>query len=750
MDNLCITDVLRNYQTSLKLNYRNLPEISRQGWFDDSVKKQFVNVTLVKSLVDERDRNDVEPGHNIEGEVVYGSRHYVKYDEVFKIVDSSTHQLLLFEGNAGTGKTTFSYKALKTWAKGEVLQQYLCIILVELRELKLGTDFSLESLFGVKGQPVSEICTEVLRMHGNRILIWLEGWDELDTELMDNSVLKGLLFGSVLPQATVVVTTRPSATRTLKTFNFTHKFKLIGFIPEQVTKYVNHYCATDDCQSDVAETFMNNLKSVPGLVFLAEVPLYLAILVKLFKAKKKLPEKLTDICSELLMICLQHHKERELNDHRPISSFNDLPPDMQRIFNSMQKCAYEQFSLYHSQRSFTEQQISLDIFNDSHIPDNFDGLGLFTVKNPTNNRGILKTYHFVYNPIQEMLAALYLSSLSLNTLKDKLFDTFQKQDYEMTWVYYAGLTDLKQVPIKKVLVMYQMTLRRQPSIILPAKSIDDLIEAWEYCHSYYKDMTNNCSVEVLLTLILCCYEAKNSEACRDIANHLYADKVCRFEIPPNHATPYLLLAVSYFISHSGKTWSLRCNTAVVQSGIELLFTHINDPNLYLTSPKALNHLWVFCCIVRPSDIDAYCNAIKSQSSLQWIHLLPGSSLDDDSISKLCECFCSNSQVIKIEIDDCGITSNGLRSIAHMLSINQKILYIALRKNKFALDDLKEFLKHTIKNNQHLQHLLLDNHFCENSEVSALLHEINLVRKAENSTDLIIRKRGSDFLRDYKS
>ena len=74
-----VTGVLHDYQASLKLRYNNLPEISKQGWYDDSVKKQFVNVTLVKSL--ERGGNDIEecfsPEHNIEGEVVYDSRHYV-------------------------------------------------------------------------------------------------------------------------------------------------------------------------------------------------------------------------------------------------------------------------------------------------------------------------------------------------------------------------------------------------------------------------------------------------------------------------------------------------------------------------------------------------------------------------------------------------------------------------------------------------------------------------------------------------
>ena len=192
----------------------------------------------------------------------------------------------------------------------------------------------------------------------------------------------------------------------------------------------------------MTQTFMANLESVRVL---AEVPLYLAILVKLFKAKKKLPEKLTDICSELLMICLQHHKEKVLKDYRPITSFDDLPTDhdMQRIFYCMQKCAYD----YHSQRPITEEQISLDFFCSSVVPDRFDGLGLFTVKNSSSNRGISKTYDFVHKPIQEMLAALHLTRLKSATLINELSDIFRKKDYEMMLIYYAGLTDLKQVSI---------------------------------------------------------------------------------------------------------------------------------------------------------------------------------------------------------------------------------------------------------------------------------------------------------------
>ena len=125
-------------------------------------------------------------------------------------------------------------------------------------------------------------------------------------------------------------------------------------------------------------------------------------------------------------------------------------------------------------------------------------------------------------------------------------------------------------------------------------------------------------------------------------------------------------------------------------------------------------------------------------------MLPGSYLGDDGTHKLCQCFNSGSQVIKIEIDDCHIGKDGLRSIAHMLSINQRILYIDLRKNKFAMDDVKEFLKHDIKN---VQILLLDKVYCENSEIRGLLRDINQIRADNNAVPLNISNQGTKLQRD---
>lgn len=105
--------------------------------------------------------------------------------------------------------------------------------------------------------------------------------------------------------------------------------------------------------------------------------------------------------------------------------------------------------------------------------------------------------------------------------------------------------------------------------------------------------------------------------------------------------------------------------------------------------------------------------------MQWIHLLPGSCLGDDGTSKLRGCLDDDSKVIRVEIDDCEIGRKGLQSIGYLLKVNEKILYIDLRRNKFNLNDVKEFPQY-IKNQQHLQILLLDKNFCENSEIAAML------------------------------
>ena len=79
----------------------------------------------------------------------------------------------------------------------------------------------------------------------------------------------------------------------------------------------------------------------------------------------------------------------------------------------------------------------------------------------------------------------------------------------MVWVFYAGLTELKPVPLEKV-IKEKIALKDQSSINLPARSHDELLQSWKQCRAYHEKMEYK---EFLLTLILCCHETKNSETC---------------------------------------------------------------------------------------------------------------------------------------------------------------------------------------------------------------------------------------------
>ena len=171
----------------MKHLYKNQPEVSTQGWFDGTLQRHFINITLVKSL--ESDENNMEDHchdseHIIEGEVVYGTHQYVHYDEIFQ-VNSNAYQLFLIEGNPGAVKTTPAYKVCKMWAQGKVLQVFSCIYLIELRDMK-PKDISVETQLGAMHGAISK---RISRTHGSGILIWLEGWDELDHILVQKFII---------------------------------------------------------------------------------------------------------------------------------------------------------------------------------------------------------------------------------------------------------------------------------------------------------------------------------------------------------------------------------------------------------------------------------------------------------------------------------------------------------------------------------------------------------------------------------
>ena len=56
-------------------------------------------------------------------------------------------RFILVEGAPGVGKSTFAWKLCRKWSKGKILQHYRLVVLLRLREKKVGEARSVSDLF---------------------------------------------------------------------------------------------------------------------------------------------------------------------------------------------------------------------------------------------------------------------------------------------------------------------------------------------------------------------------------------------------------------------------------------------------------------------------------------------------------------------------------------------------------------------------------------------------------------------------
>ena len=122
-----------------------------------------------------------------------------KCHSVTEIFQFDEKQLILIEGNAGTGKTTLSYEVCKEWAAGNMLKQFTHFVLVQLREQEPHHVVSQEDLFANVGIDKSIIHRELAIDRNNLILFWLEGWNETHHDYKKKSVFTRLLTGELFP-----------------------------------------------------------------------------------------------------------------------------------------------------------------------------------------------------------------------------------------------------------------------------------------------------------------------------------------------------------------------------------------------------------------------------------------------------------------------------------------------------------------------------------------------------------------------
>ena len=262
----------------------------------------------------------------------------MEYNRVGKKDDGSPDQFIFVEGGLGIGKTTFAWKVCRKWSKGKILRRYKLVVLLRLHDKRVREARSIcDLLYYSDDEVCSEIAKEVTRSNGESVLLLYEGYDELPWKLQtQQSIFLDILHQECLPEATVLITSRPSATQFLcRQFkkSMDQHIEILGFTKANVHTYIQSVIKDQQLHTE----FTQYLKCYPHIRGLRYVPLNAVIVTEIYKTTKLnksqefVPTTLTEVYTSLtrgmLLRYLASHNEYGKQEWK-LSSFSDLPDEL--------------------------------------------------------------------------------------------------------------------------------------------------------------------------------------------------------------------------------------------------------------------------------------------------------------------------------------------------------------------------------------------------------------------------------------
>ena len=361
--------------------------------------------------------------------------------EIEQLMDTKPgikQQCVLVEGAPGVGKTTLSWEICKRWSEGNLFKQYSLILLLRLRDQSVQLAQTLKDLVLYPYHERLEAITQHLKdTDGTNTLILLEGLDELPRHLLTQpSIFTRLLAGKDLPGATILVTSRPSATAQLwKKWKqrITRHIEILGFTEANITAYVASILHPQELPD-----FDTYLCMAPSIKQLMYIPLHSGIVVELYRmctdSDKPLPTNKMALYMTLVNTILTRYLTKHpthKDDDIKVNKITDLPADVYPDFVDIAKLAYE---------SVSQQQL---IFKDKDRP--IQHLGFMDAVAELFPLEIKPTYSysFLHLSIQEYLGAIHVSLMDAST-QERLLDSMSTEEHlQNLAMFLAAITKFK-------------------------------------------------------------------------------------------------------------------------------------------------------------------------------------------------------------------------------------------------------------------------------------------------------------------
>ena len=655
------------------------------------------------------------------------------------------HKNVLVVGRPGIGKTSLSAKMLRLWASGEAFHVFEVAFLVKVRRFNDGAKVSLRELLAGSEtvQRFDDSVWEFVQNQSTKVLLIFDGLDEYSRkeeintqedykndveEKMPVSVLyKKLAAGELLPGASILATTRPTAVKYVAQVDFQRTVEIRGFTSENVEEYVEKFTRG---YPGAKEKIWGQIKSNINLFSLSYIPVNCFLICHCFLQSilcesSQLPTKMTDIYQMTVkMILFNHMHDREglprkelekLKSTHIYEPFENFPKKLQKIFNSLGEIAFK--GIEEGRLLFESSEVSgLEDCGLLHkLPD---------LKPKAWNHPRKSQFCFIHLTVQEFFAAKHL----VNTKRKEKIERFVRNHIkDGTWQvvlqFVAGLLngssdifikllpkpsegkwpargDNKYLVVQVCKCLYEINDEQQPVIQNKIEKIKSKAVDFSRCSLAPID------VAAVLHFLENAEEVLSINFSFNELGDLGANEVKKFIVNRERKLTELYLSRNYFTDNAAKDFA-----AVLQHSnckLETLYLSYNNftDNAAKDLAAALQHcncklkmLNLLRCKFSDNAAKDFAAALKhSNCKLETLHLSENKFTHNAGKDLAVGLMHSNCKLKELNLSRNEFTDNAANDFAAALEhSNCKLKTLDLTGNKFGDNAAKDFaaaLKHS--------------------------------------------------------
>ena len=513
--------------------------------------KKYINLTLIEKEDITKPEADQFTRATIHGNIddIKILKRATDIGQIAQLPGGSQPKCILVEGAPGVGKSTFAWKLCRKWGKGKLLQQYQLVVLLRLRDKSVRAAKNISDLFRYHDCQIQQAAVEEIQgTGGKRVFLLFEGYDELPEELRTEcSVFLNVITGRELPEATVLITSRPWASEFLHREckgHISQHIEILGFTKANIQSYLESTIPDDPSLLADLKKYISCYPHINSLMY---IPLNSAIVVEVYRNSRKddtlVPKTMTELYSSLVRsLLLRHLLDHPVHGKRRwrVCSFNDLPQDVYQQICKLGKIAYE--GILH------DQQV---IFSD--LPEDFETLGLMQCAPELYvDEGTAVSYNFLHLTVQEYLAAFHLSQQPVEKQIEH-FREYKKQ--RRHW----NIHDHKQ-PHFHMVLKFLCGVRKFSGY--PSEVLNTLcVEVLGYNNS--PTVIHTVAINTLHWL----FEAQDNDIIVKLLGSSHIQPYGQFR----KVTPFDCFVLGYCVSHSNCTWKIvleHCHFG--DQGVEML------------------------------------------------------------------------------------------------------------------------------------------------------------------------------------